>query len=67
LGIAPCGVEVWVVCIPFGLGSMPNPATAQTGIDLARAANEAEVQAAIDRIRAKDSKSSDGAPGPAAP
>jgi hypothetical protein len=67
LGIAPCGVEVWVVCIPFGLGSMPNPATEQTGIDLARAANEAEVQAAIDRIRAKDSKSSDGAPGPAGP
>jgi hypothetical protein len=67
LGIAPCGVEVWVVCIPFGVGSMPNPATTQTGIDLARAANEAEVQAAIDRIRAKDSKSSDGAPGPAAP
>jgi hypothetical protein len=67
LGIAPCGIEVWVVCIPFGLGSMPNPATANTGIDLARAANEAEVRAAIARIRAKDNKSSDGAPAPTGP
>jgi hypothetical protein len=67
LGIAPCGVEVWVVCIPFGLGSMPNPATAPAGIDPTLAANEAEVQAAIDRVRAKNSKSSDGTPGSAGP
>jgi hypothetical protein len=53
LGIAPCGVEVWVVCIPFGVGSMPNPATTRSGIDPTRAANEAEVRAAIARIRAK--------------
>jgi hypothetical protein len=67
LGIAPCGVEVWVVCIPFGVGSMPNPATTHTGIDPTRVANEAEVRAAIARTRAKDSKSSEGAPEPTGP
>jgi hypothetical protein len=67
LGIAPCGVEVWVVCIPFGVGDMPNPARTGTGIDLKRAADDAEVRAAIARIRAKDSKSTDGAPEPAGP
>jgi hypothetical protein len=67
LGIAPCGIEVWVVCIPFGVGSMPNPATSQTGIDLTRAATEAEVRAAIARVRAKDSTSRDGAQEPAGP
>jgi len=56
-----------VVCIPFGLGSMPNPATEQTGIDLARAANEPKSKPRSIAIRAKDSKSSDGAPGPAGP
>jgi hypothetical protein len=66
VGIAPCGVEVWVVCIPFGLGSMPNPARPRIGIDPTRA-NEAEVRAAIARIRAKDSQSSGGAPEPAGP
>ena len=63
-GIANCGIVVDVICIPFGFQSMPNPATAGTGIDLKRAADDAEVRAAIARIRAKDSKSSDGAPEP---
>ena len=58
-GIANCGIVVDVICIPFGFQSMPNPATAASGIDLKRTADDAEVRAAIARIRAKASKSSD--------
>jgi hypothetical protein len=67
LGIAPCGVQVWVVCIPFGVGDKPNPARTGSGIDLKKAADDAEVRAAIARIRGKDSTSSDGAPEPTGP
>ncbi len=54
-GIAPCGIEVGIFCIPFGVGSLPNPATQTNGIDLTRASNEAEIRAAIARIHARDS------------
>ena len=50
-GIASCGIVVSVICIPFGFHSMPNPASAQTGIDPASTEREAEVRAAIARIR----------------
>ena len=50
-GIASCGIVVSVICIPFGFHSMPNPASAQTGIDPTSTAREAEVRAAIARIR----------------
>jgi hypothetical protein len=65
-GIAPCGIEVGIVCIPFGVGSLPNPATQANGIDLTRASNEAEIRAAIARIRSRDSVPNDGS-GRAAP
>jgi hypothetical protein len=63
-GIAHCGIVVGVICIPFGFRSMPNPATE---IDPKRTADDAEVRDAIARIRAKNSKSSDGAPEPPGP
>jgi hypothetical protein len=66
-GIANCGIVVDVICIPFGVGSMPNPATSGTGIDLKHAADEAEVRAAIARIRPTGSKSTDGTPEPTGP
>jgi hypothetical protein len=66
-GIANCGIVVDVICIPFGFRSLPNPASARDGIDLKRVADEAEVRAAIARIRAKDGRSSDGAPEPTGP
>jgi hypothetical protein len=65
-GIANCGIVVDVICIPFGFGSMPNPGSPLGG-DPKRTAEEAEVRAAIARIRARNSPSSDGAPGPAGP
>jgi hypothetical protein len=63
-GIAPCGIQVGIVCIPFGVGSLPNPSTQTNGIDLTRAANEAEIRAAIARIHARDSVPSNGSSGP---
>jgi len=63
-GIAPCGIQVGIVCIPFGVGSMPNPASQTNGIDLTRAANEAEIRAAIARIHARDSVPTNGSSGP---
>jgi hypothetical protein len=53
-GIAHCGIVLDVICIPFVFRSMPNPASAQTGIDPTSTANEAEVRAAIARIRPTD-------------
>jgi hypothetical protein len=65
-GIANCGIVVDVICIPFGFGSMPTPGS-PIGGDPRRTANEAEVRAAIARIRARNSPSSDGAPERAGP
>jgi hypothetical protein len=66
-GIASCGIVVDVICIPFGVGSMPNPATTGTGIDLKHAADEAEVRAAIARIRGRDSVPGDRSLGRSGP
>jgi hypothetical protein len=63
-GIAPCGIQVGIVCIPFGVGSMPNPATQGTGIDPTLVAKEAELRAAIARIHARDSVPSAGSSDP---
>jgi hypothetical protein len=65
-GIANCGIVVDVICIPFAFGSMPSTGSPLAG-DPKRTAEEAEVRAAIGRIRARNSQSSDGRPGPAGP
>ena len=58
-GIAPCGIAISRICIPFGFSSMsmPSPLPAYSGVDRARK-DDAEVDAAIDRVRSMNSRAS---------
>jgi hypothetical protein len=62
-GIAPCGIRISKICIPFGFESMPNPSSlpAYSGVDR-NLRDDAEVDAAIARVRAMNSRPSVGPP-----
>jgi hypothetical protein len=62
-GLAACGIALSRICIPFSFGaiSMPNSLPAYSGVDRARG-DDAEVDAAIDRVRAMNSRPRDGPP-----
>ena len=62
-GLAACGIALSKICIPFGFGSMPTPSAlpVYSGVDRARG-DDAEVNAAIDRVRAMNSRPSDRPP-----
>jgi hypothetical protein len=62
-GIAPCGIDVGKFCIPFRVGSMPNPSSSPAYSGLDRIMQQhAEVDAAIARARARSAKPGDGPP-----
>lgn len=62
-GLAECGIAISKICIPFGFSSMPNraPVPAFSAVDRNRD-DDATVGAAIDRVRASQSKPSDSLP-----
>lgn len=62
-GLAACGIAISRICIPFGFGSiqMPNALPAYSGVDRARG-DDAEVDSAIARVRAMNSRPNDGLP-----
>ena len=54
-GVAPCGIRVSKICIPFGFRYMPSSMPSYSGVDRDRV-RDAEFGAAIDSIRARDGK-----------
>jgi hypothetical protein len=60
-GIAPCGIYVGRFCLPFRLSSMPNPRPAFAGVDRSFE-RDAEFDSEVARVRAMNSKPSDGSP-----
>jgi hypothetical protein len=60
-GIAKCGIALGVICIPFGFQSLPSSMPSYSGVDRSREA-DAEFGAAIDRVRAMNSRPGDSLP-----
>ncbi|HZS62394.1 MAG TPA: hypothetical protein VFA43_24220 [Gemmatimonadaceae bacterium] len=54
-GVAPCGIRISKICIPFGFRYMPSSMPSYNGVDRDRA-RDAEFGAAIDSARARNDR-----------